>query len=871
MCQMLAAPDGTQAPEYCNDHTKIAYAAFMAEQSKGPAGAFGSSSRKSSRAKFSITDAFGNKANAIAVVRAHASHGTGFNAVARDIKNLTESKFDTDLVKFLALNSKRGTIVKSEKAAVKKAIEPNHNQKNILAPMKEATDTYNVRAYAESNFPDGITIDMIWDPAKNNGVWPEQITPGACRDFTYTHPHCHHDNEGVRVGNAIPTIAKGKIPGCRQCKPQPEFARAQENLTDLVAALGNNAAAFDALSGAAKADVLAALGLLGSAGSMSRTIGMSVVHGDLTLAEVFSAANYAKVADRLHHTGDVEDTVSTKTGTSHVDSQATTTDLDDLLTAAGVLDLLSPSSSVAERVLVESVDNMWLWAVDIDDLGSQIDLIRGLAAQAKATSGRTTVINRFLAEFEAVISTPLPDGYTALRVDGSVKNPMLAQMRFVHEATTKRRLLNLSEPGFGKTLACVLAIASDQAASQPRGETLVVCPFPVISQWVNEFESAFPGKFEVRTEMPYDLAPSDKPRVWVINYDQFQKTAAEQRTLKASLTPFLERLDAVILDEAHLVMKHDDSTTTVSTRYRVISWALNDIASKANSDLMVIGATATPTVNNLSETKSVIDLVSGSASGLQTAPTVSNAIAAHHRMRAMSVRHATKHGVNLHKHHETVDITRDVSNIVATVRRGAKGAIHPSKMERGLLPAKIPALIKAVARANGPVLVYTEYVEGMVAPIRDALTAAGYRVAAFTGQESDTDRATILAAFKSGTIDVLVGSKPIATGVDGLQAVCSNLIVVCAPWTAALLDQLIGRLLRPGQTSDVNVTYILTEATISSGKQKTVVSYCRDERLARIEFKRTLADAVTTGVIPEGIVDGASSAGVEKALAALAA
>jgi SNF2 family DNA or RNA helicase len=52
------------------------------------------------------------------------------------------------------------------------------------------------------------------------------------------------------------------------------------------------------------------------------------------------------------------------------------------------------------------------------------------------------------------------------------------------------------------------------------------------------------------------------------------------------------------------------------------------------------------------------------------------------------------------------------------------------------------------------------------------------------------------------------------TGVDGLQEVCSNMIIVELPWRPSDLWQVIGRLDRSGQKMSPNIKYLLSEDTI---------------------------------------------------------
>jgi hypothetical protein len=76
------------------------------------------------------------------------------------------------------------------------------------------------------------------------------------------------------------------------------------------------------------------------------------------------------------------------------------------------------------------------------------------------------------------------------------------------------------------------------------------------------------------------------------------------------------------------------------------------------------------------------------------------------------------------------------------------------------------------------------------------------------------------------------------------------------PWTSALDEQLVGRLYRRGQRSDVTVVYIITE--ISARKDKA--SYCRDKRMFRLVYKRSLAISVIDGIHADGILENPEAA-----------
>ena len=115
-------------------------------------------------------------------------------------------------------------------------------------------------------------------------------------------------------------------------------------------------------------------------------------------------------------------------------------------------------------------------------------------------------------------------------------------------------------------------------------------------------------------------------------------------------------------------------------------------------------------------------------------------------------------------------------------------------MEQILTIARIPAILKELRPKT---IVYTHYVDGIVDLLKEAIEADGWTVGFHMGvDKSDREH------FINGSVDVLIASSAIATGVDGFQRVCDRLILNIPPWTSAELEQLEGRLNRQGQVHD---------------------------------------------------------------------
>ena len=69
-------------------------------------------------------------------------------------------------------------------------------------------------------------------------------------------------------------------------------------------------------------------------------------------------------------------------------------------------------------------------------------------------------------------------------------------------------------------------------------------------------------------------------------------------------------------------------------------------------------------------------------------------------------------------------------------------------------------------------MIYTHYLEGIADFLRDEIEKEGFLVGMFTGEDKSG-----LEEFKNGSLDILIGSRTIGTGVNGLQNVCKKIII----------------------------------------------------------------------------------------------
>lgn len=456
-------------------------------------------------------------------------------------------------------------------------------------------------------------------------------------------------------------------------------------------------------------------------------------------------------------------------------------------------------------------------------------------AQAASFMGdvySSLVRDRFLAEFDEAEALTVPPGYRfePLR-DGKIVPPNLMQRRVAVCVRQARRFGNWSGMGAGKTLSAVLAtrvVGSNL--------TVICCPNAVVKGWRDEITNSFSGcDVAEKTWSPSWSDPlATKPRYLIMNYEQFQQPDSE-----SNLVAFLERnvVDFVVIDEIHYA-KQRDVGAEMSQRKRLVQGLVLE-AAKTNADLCVLGMSGTPVINTLQEGKSLVELITGHRhDDLETAATVQNCMRLYQRLVLLGTRWKPNYAIQLDVRNEQIDCAADLEEI----RNAGDGILD---LEQVLTQLRLPTILENI-KPGEKVLIYTHYVGGIATILYNAISKAGYRPGLLTGETDVVD----LDEFKKvdGTVDVLIASSRIGTGVDGLQHVCSKLIINCLPWTNAEYEQLVGRLYRQGSKfARVEVVIPVTFAMVNGERW----SYC-ESKLQRLEYKKSIADAAVDGVVPDG-------------------
>lgn len=401
-----------------------------------------------------------------------------------------------------------------------------------------------------------------------------------------------------------------------------------------------------------------------------------------------------------------------------------------------------------------------------------------------------------------------------------------------------RNLLLADDVGLGKTVSAISGlVASDHLPA------LVLCPPHLQRHWERAFERFAPQLLihTIRTRAIYDLAEPDrkrrskqarlfeprKPDVLICSYNKINAWADE----------LAGQIKALVSDECQQMRNSDTQ----------IYAGVTHIAAKADYRLWL---SATPIHNYGGEFFAVMDALAPGALGSReefmrewcTSTSgkvmIKDPIAfGEHLRRAGLMLRRTRADVgrelpSLNSIEHVVDIDdRALKTVRSDAIRLAQIILAANERHRGermqaagefdvLLRqatgiAKAPAVaefVRLLVESGEPVLLFGWH-RAVYSIWKEAL--ADLDPVFYTGAESVAQKDAAVQAFVEGRAKVLIMSLRSGLGVDGLQAVCRNVVFGELDWSRATITQCIGRPHRDGQTESVNAFFVVAEGSDS--------------------------------------------------------
>jgi hypothetical protein len=376
------------------------------------------------------------------------------------------------------------------------------------------------------------------------------------------------------------------------------------------------------------------------------------------------------------------------------------------------------------------------------------------------------------------------------------------------------RFGNWSGTGAGKTLAAAYA-----AHVNGFKRVLVVTAGQVFSNWEKTFNGLRPK--EELTINAFDEFPQD---AWVniVNYEKMQSFRRGYRISQL----LKHNYDLIIFDESHLMK--EGAQGKVSFKRESISLLLESYKGKF---LML---SATPFVNNLKEAIGCLRMIDPTID-IPTSPIARNLINFNRAFWRLGVRYCPVLPVQLVEHY--IDIEK-APGFYESI--GVGGSILA--VERVLTAHRVAAASDIIEKGT---VIYTFYVAGIIDQIKAMVAAKGLSFGIYTGDEKSG-----LDQFISGKRDVLICSRAMSTGYDGLQKRVSKIIIACPMWTSTEYDQFVGRFFRQGSKfSSVSVYRMrIIEKGFQLDKNWDIL------RWNKIIGKKELLASVMDGVMPTSLL-----------------
>lgn len=495
------------------------------------------------------------------------------------------------------------------------------------------------------------------------------------------------------------------------------------------------------------------------------------------------------------------------------------------------------SDNEAIKVLIDNKLNK-MWDLVFRGILSLDDIISECTTAGKFYNYIAAI---FKDEYLKVNNYEVPLGFNAHKVhkNGFVEyiKPNLMQKLFISRLKNHRYYGNWSGMGAGKTLSAI--ISSREINSHL---TVLIVVNSTVDQWAKDILNAFPENtgtvvYKV-SDNKYDTLNFDmsKFNYVIIPYSRFSQTN-EEIHLNALAN---NKIDYIVMDEIHKAKNRGDDSDESKRRARLIKFI--NWAKQTNTELYKTAMTGTVCINELSEPKSLLSiLLDDQLDDIDTKRYLQNALKLHQLLLIHGVRFIPKYEQKINiltgENNETLNINYD--ECLPKLK-----SLKSIEYEKETIDIKLNTVKNYIKKG---IIIYSHYTDNgkIINKIQKYVESLGFSTGIYSSN-NDT-REIDLNKFKLGEIDVLIASDPINTGVDGLQEVCSNMIIITLPWTNADFEQLTARIYRQGMSDD-KVSIIIPQVFVHDDDNN---EWSWDkQRYDIIKMKKSLADCVNDGVIP---------------------
>lgn len=467
-------------------------------------------------------------------------------------------------------------------------------------------------------------------------------------------------------------------------------------------------------------------------------------------------------------------------------------------------------------LLKESVNKIWNCVLSSE---SYLETVK----EMRESSGPwlTYVLDTFMMEYKSVQNERVGSDYKF------EYPPSLMQKLMSYRIATNPYYGNWCGTGAGKTNAFLIASRRIDARV-----TVCVCPNAVVETIRKSILRVYPESTIIIPKSLDDIVSYDRSKYnyVILNYEKFCQSYSPALVDKLVS---LNQIDFLCFDEVHRAKNDMSSINQNLTNLRVLG-------GEKNPGMRVLGMTATPFINNLSEVRNLLELITGTSfedimpTNLVTINNIHNA---YKYLMLYGFRYVPDYKINCIEEKVDIDGTKELAEKLVGFENSEVGDI-----EGHMIQVKYEGIRSHIKKYR--TIIYTQFIKNILPRIKEELRKDGISFREYTGEIDSVERDSIVSDFAQHKFDVILASSPITTGVDGLQKICDTIIILSLPWTNAEYVQLVGRINRQGsEFGSVKIVVPQVKIKMNNGKEWS----WDDKRFRIIKTKRTLSDAVVDG------------------------
>lgn len=487
----------------------------------------------------------------------------------------------------------------------------------------------------------------------------------------------------------------------------------------------------------------------------------------------------------------------------------------------------TPNDESAKFLVLEETHKLWNNVLDMSEENKLEEALKTIRNE-KGGEFWKYIQTTFLNEFNEVNNIKPSKDYKFPH------EPSLMQKLMVYHLIQNKSYGNWCGTGAGKTNAFLFATRETNSRV-----TVAIVPNDTIGTLVKAINRIYPDSNVIIPKSCDDLYTCDRNRFNYIiyNYEKFQGNNGAEEIINKLLET--NTIDFICLDEVQNVKVRDAKNASSRSKFA------NSLVTRgrmANPEMRTLVMSATPCINNLTEVRSIIELLTGEIhKEIGNENTITNIHNAYKALLLNGFRYVPKYPIDIEERFVEIDCSND-SELHRDLLNKKQGDI--SGVEYLLAERKLNVIKRELKHGT---IVFSTWVDGMAELLTEHIRKWGFTVETYNGQSgSINERKDIVDKFIDGEIDVLVCSKTISTGIDGLQYKCNKMIIVSLPWTDADYAQLKGRIYRQGSHFK-RVEFVIPQVVLNA---KGVDMWSWDKmRKQAIDTKKSLGNAIVEGHI----------------------